>query len=112
MAVCRWLLFRGDQVSNPMLSRLQEERDEQFKFVDTTLDRAEAEGRVLVDADGKTREGVRQRTSELEEQIKPMAEYEALRRSSASEASRAFGGRGDDGQARAHGQGGNQFRYA
>ena len=91
-----------------MLARLQEERAEQFKFMDQTLERAEAEGRDLVDAEKKNLEGVRQRIAELDDQIKPVAEYEALRAKSSAAASGIFGGRGENAdQARALGQGGS-----
>ena len=66
-------------MANAVLERLLAQRQEQFNFIDQTLQRVEAEERDLVDAEQKNLEGARQRIVELTEQIKPLEAFEELR---------------------------------
>ena len=66
-------------MANAVLERLIAQRQEQFSFIDQTLQRVEAEERDLVDAEQKNLESARQRISELTAQIKPLEEFEELR---------------------------------
>jgi hypothetical protein len=66
----------------PTLDRLQEQRQEQVDFVDHLLSQVDAgEGRDLVPAERANLDAARQRLAELDEQIKPLAEFEAMRES-------------------------------
>lgn len=64
---------------NPVLDRLHEQRDAQVEFIDKTLAAVESESRDLVDAEKRNLETARDRIKELDEQIKPLEEFEALR---------------------------------
>lgn len=64
---------------NPVLDRLHEQRDAQVEFIDSTLAAVEAESRDLVDAEKRNLETARDRIKELDEQIKPLEEFETLR---------------------------------
>lgn len=68
-------------MSNAVLERLLIQRQEQITFIDQTLDRVEAEGRDLVDAETKNLDSARQRIAELNAQIGPLEEFEKLRSS-------------------------------
>lgn len=70
-------------MSNPVLIRLLEERKSQVEFIDQTLSRVETEKRDLVDAERSNLDAARQRITALDEQIKPLAEFEELRATSA-----------------------------
>jgi hypothetical protein len=64
---------------NAVLERLEEQRAEQVSFVDQMLGRADAEGRDLVPAERNNLDSARQRIAELDEQLKPLREFESLR---------------------------------
>jgi len=68
-------------MSNAVLDRLLIQRQEQITFIDQTLDRVEAEGRDLVDAETANLDAARQRIQELNAQIGPLEEFEKLRSS-------------------------------
>jgi hypothetical protein len=64
----------------PTLDRLQEQRQEQIDFVDHLLSQVDAgDGRDLVPAERANLDAARQRLAELDEQIRPLAEFEAMR---------------------------------
>ena len=64
---------------NPVLERLEQQRSEQFDFIDQTLARVDAEERDLVEAEQRNVEAARERIRQLDEQISPLREYEQLR---------------------------------
>ena len=64
---------------NPVLDRLRADRERQITFVDETLSRVEVDGRDLVDAEVANLAAARQRIGELDDQISPLEEFEALR---------------------------------
>lgn len=66
-------------MSNPVLARLLEQREAQTQFVDTLLSRVAEENRDLVDAERSNLEAARQRITELDAQITPLEEFEAVR---------------------------------
>ena len=66
-------------MSNPVLERLHEQRAACLEFIDNTLAAVESEGRDLVDAEKRNLETQRDRIKELDEQIKPLEEFESLR---------------------------------
>lgn len=66
-------------MSNPVLDRLTEQRQAQVEFIDQTLSAVEAEERDLVDAEKRNLETARERIKQLDEQIKPIQEFEELR---------------------------------
>jgi HK97 family phage major capsid protein len=68
-------------VPNAVLDRLIAQRQEQFSFIDQTLERVETEGRDLVDAEQKNLDAARQRILELTQQIEPLEDFEKLRAS-------------------------------
>lgn len=84
-------LCRDDQTTstNPMLDRLREERQKHIDFMDETLAKAQDEKRDLVDAEKNNLTSARARIKELDDQIKPLEEFEALRGAS-SQAQRAY----------------------
>lgn len=61
------------------LTRLREERAAQIQFADELLARVDADGRDLVPAETANLATTRDRVIQLDEQIAPLAEYEALR---------------------------------
>lgn len=68
---------------NAVLARLEEQRAEQLTFVDQLLARVDAEGRDLVPAERDNLTAARQRVAEIDEQITPLREFDALRAASA-----------------------------
>ena len=66
-------------MGNPVLARLSAERAQQVEFIDQTLTRVETESRDLVDAERANLDAARQRIGELDAQIGPLTEFEALR---------------------------------
>jgi hypothetical protein len=64
---------------NPVLDRLRAQRDEQIQFIEQTLSKVEEESRDLVDAEKRNLETTRDRIKQLDEQIKPLEEFEGLR---------------------------------
>jgi HK97 family phage major capsid protein len=71
-------------MSNAVLARLQQQRDEQITFVDGMLSRIDAEGRDLVQAEQDNLTAARQRIDELDKQIKPIEEFEARKAASSA----------------------------
>ena len=69
---------------NPTLERLREDRDHQIAFVDETLSRVEVDGRDLVDAEVANLAATRERIAQLDAQIAPLADFEALRETHAA----------------------------
>src|SRR5262245_10851099 len=65
---------------NAVLDRKRAEKADQLAFVDELLAKVEADGgRDLVEAEIKNLEAARGRIQELDEQIRPLAEHEAMR---------------------------------
>jgi len=62
---------------NPVLQRLREQRAEQMAAMDSVL--GQVDDRDLVDAERSLLEATRQRIAELDAQIKPLEEFDALR---------------------------------
>lgn len=77
---------------NPVLARLLEQREAQTQFIDQLLARVAEENRDLVDAERSNLEAARQRISELDEQITPLEEFEAVRTAHQSSAAAATAG--------------------
>jgi hypothetical protein len=69
----------GTQTGNPVLTRLRTERDSQTDLMDGILSQVETEERDLVDAEKSNLKAIKDRIGELDEQIKPLEEYEELR---------------------------------
>ncbi len=66
-------------MGNALLERLTSERTNQVEFVGQLLERVEAESRDLVDAEQSNIVAARQRITELDAQLEPLREFEALR---------------------------------
>ena len=66
-------------MGNALLERLTSERITQVEFVGQLLERVEAESRDLVDAEQSNIVAARQRITELDAQLEPLREFEALR---------------------------------
>ena len=66
-------------MSNATIDRLEEQRQAQLDFVEQTLSKVDEEGRDLVDAEKRNLETARDRVKELDEQLKPLREFEELR---------------------------------
>jgi hypothetical protein len=64
---------------NAVIERLQAQRDEQLQFVGQMLDRVDAEGRDLVEAERNNVAAARQRVAEIDAQLAPLVEFDALR---------------------------------
>lgn len=64
---------------NPIIVRLQEERDEQIAFIDNMTSRVEAEGRDLVEAEQSNLAAARERIAAIDAQLAPLLEFEELR---------------------------------
>jgi hypothetical protein len=64
---------------NPVLERLQAERERQIEFVDNTLAGAERETRDLVDAEVGNIRAARERITEIDAQIEPLVAFENIR---------------------------------
>jgi hypothetical protein len=97
------------------LERLLEQRQEQVDFIDHLLSATDSDdGRDLVPAERANLDAARQRITELDEQIEPLADYDRMRNAHADVAGRIFGGRGDSGgQVRPLGQNAaSGFSYA
>jgi HK97 family phage major capsid protein len=62
---------------NPVLESLLGQRSEQISTMDSIL--AQVEGRDLVDAERSLLDAARERIAKLDDQIKPLEEYDALR---------------------------------
>jgi hypothetical protein len=78
---------------NPVLDRLRADRERQITFVDETLSRVEVDGRDLVDAEVANLAAARERIGELDNQISPLEEFEALRETHAATRSTIVGPR-------------------
>src|SRR5215471_9852710 len=66
-------------MSNAVLARLAGERQEQVDFIDQLLGRVEQEERDLVDAEQGNLKAARERIAALDEQIRPLADFESQR---------------------------------
>lgn len=64
---------------NPVLARLLKQRQDQTDFIAHLLEQVEAEQRDLVDAERSNLEAAKQRIKQLDDQIKPLEEFEAVR---------------------------------
>jgi len=69
----------GTDTRNPVLIRLESQREEQIRFIEDTLARVEDESRDLVDAETRNLEAARERIRELDAQIEPLEAFEELR---------------------------------
>lgn len=69
---------------NPVLARLIAERDSQIELMDGILNQVETAERDLVDAEKANLVSIKERVAELDAQIKPLEEFEALRSSGAA----------------------------
>lgn len=83
-------------MGNAVLNRHLAERAQQVDFIDELLNRVEAEGRDMVEAERKNLEGTRQRIAELDEQIKPLEEFENLRGAHSAAAGQVLAPKGRD----------------
>ena len=66
-------------MSNATIDRLEQERQQQVDFVEQTLSKTDEEGRDLVDAEKRNLEAARDRVKELDDQLKPLREFQELR---------------------------------
>ncbi len=64
---------------NAVIERLQAQRDEQLLFVDQLLNRVDAEGRDLVEAERNNVASARQRVAEIDTQLEPLIAFDTLR---------------------------------
>lgn len=69
----------GTVAGNPVLERLRQERQTQIDFIDATLEKVEERGGDLVEAEEANLRDARDRVKRIDEQIKPLAEFEELR---------------------------------
>ena len=68
-------------MSNAVLDRLVEERASAIEFVDGLLSQAAEEGRDLVETEQRSLDTYRQRITQIDEQMKPIVEFEETRNS-------------------------------
>lgn len=64
---------------NPVLKRLLAQRQEQIDFIQHLLEQVESESRDLVDAERSNIDAAKQRIEQLDAQIKPLEEFDAVR---------------------------------
>lgn len=64
---------------NPVLDRLRAERDSQTELMDGILAAVESESRDLVDAEVRNLEAIRERIGQIDAQVQPLEQFEALR---------------------------------
>ena len=82
---------------NAVLDRKRTERADQIRFVDELLNKVDADGgRDLVDAETKNLTAARERIRELDDQIGPLEEFDAMRARHESAASAVMGARPQD----------------
>lgn len=82
-------LTRSAQVAeSPMLTRLRDEREQTLEFVERTVGQAETDQRDLSDTEKETLVRSKTRVAELDAQIKPLAEFDALKRANADSSAR------------------------
>lgn len=94
-------------MGNAVLDRLLKQREDQENFIRETLDRAEAEGRDLVDAETRNMTAATERIAEIDAQIKPLEAFEeraAAHRSSGNRFTPANVVEGDDDNDQAGGE--------
>lgn len=91
---------------NPVLERLETQRDEQISFIDNLLNRVDQEGRDLTDSEQANLTSTRQRIGEIDAQIQPIREFEDLRGTSAAGLRGALGVTSGEREARPLGHGG------
>ena len=73
---------------SPMLTRLRDERADTLEFVERTVEQANGDSRDLSDTEQETLTRSRTRVAALDKQIKPLAEFDALKRANADSSSR------------------------
>jgi hypothetical protein len=84
-------------MSNPVLTRLMEERSAQVDFIDGVLSRVESEARDLVDAERANLQAARERIAAIDEQRTPLEAFEELRGVSDESMRLAYAGRATGG---------------
>lgn len=93
---------------NPVLTRLLEQRDEQTTFIDNLLSQVETDKRDLVDAERRNLEAAQERIKQIDDQVKPLEEFEATRSAHSQSANRPAptnrADSGDDGEHRGGGE--------
>jgi|SRR5262245_1120927 len=90
-------------MANPVLDRLEEQRQGQIDFIDNLLSNVEADERDLVEAERANLAAARQRITDLDAQLAPLRDFEQLRAATAANTPRpparraevAAAGRGD-----------------
>ena len=81
---------------NAVIGKLEDERAGQFAFIDKLTADVEAAGRDLSDTERANVEAAHKRVKEIDEQLKPLREFEELRETHQSSTSR-YTGAGDQG---------------
>lgn len=66
-------------MSNPVIDRLQQERNTQVEFIDQTLAQVDAQERDLVEAETANLNAARERIRAIDAQLTPLQEFEELR---------------------------------
>lgn len=107
----------AEGTGNPVLDRLVDERAKQIDLMDGILRSVDEEKRDLVDAEKNNLKAIKERIAQLDDQIKPIQEFESVR-SSAVEVTRSTGSAqrvaADEGRmaARTSSRGEHQYRSA
>lgn len=66
-------------MGNPVIESLERQREEQTSFVDQLLTRVADEGRDLVEAETANLNAARERIKQIDSQLEPLRDYEALK---------------------------------
>lgn len=69
----------GTAPGNPVLNRLLDERQSQVDLMDGILQQVQTEGRDMVESERNNLKAIKERIGQLDEQIKPLQEFEELR---------------------------------
>lgn len=69
----------GTATGNPVLARLLDERQSQIDLMDGLLNQVETEGRDMVEAERNNLKAIKERIAQIDEQVKPLQEFEELR---------------------------------
>lgn len=69
----------GTDTRNPVLIRLEQERVDQIALMDGILKQVEDRGGDMVEAERGNLKAIKERIGQLDEQIKPLAEFEEVR---------------------------------
>lgn len=103
-------------MSNPVITRLEEQRAAQVEFIDQTLSRVDAEERDLVQAEQDNLSAARERIAQIDAQLEPLREFEQLRgahrSTGASFSSTGTGGQTSGGQSLAINTREHEYRTA